>query len=234
MNRSLTMVSKSPLHSSRNIWQSDCAAAAKSSWAFGSGPLIFNERRYSAGAGATWASEWDGNWTELKREADPQICDPYPGMNSSRRGQRECPCIFGRRRVGVPPGNLRRPPLLVKSRAAPPPQWDTREPTGGRASTSASGWKIICSQCQAATPVDAASKQWHCCRAATQTPWVLFSSDFGRCVFTSPSCLFVKFAVLSKLSSCAFCSLFLAPCPIQSAQLGFVFVWFFCREIVVW
>lgn len=123
-------------------------------------------------------------------------------MNSSRRGQRECSCIFGRRRAGVPPGHLRRPPLLVKSRAARPPQRDTREPTGGRASTSASGWKIICSQCRAATPVDAASKQWLCCRVATQTPWLpssSSSSDFWRCVFTPLLCSYC--AVCSVLSA---------------------------------
>lgn len=130
-------------------------------------------------------------------------------MNSSRRGQRKCPCIFVSRRVGVQPGHLRRPPLLVKSRAAPPPQRDTREPTGGRASTLASGWKIICSQCRAATPQDAASKQWLCCRAATQTPWVLSTSHFGSWAFTSRVCLSVQFAVSAQLSPCKFCSLFL-------------------------
>lgn len=59
---------QSPLHSSRNTWQSDCTASAKSSWASGSGTLIFNERRYSAAAAPPGLpSETE---TEHKREAD--------------------------------------------------------------------------------------------------------------------------------------------------------------------
>lgn len=76
------------------------ARPAESTRALGTGRLIFNERMCSASAGATWASEWDGNGAQTwGRRTNPK---PFPSDEFIKQGSTRVPMYFWKQASGRP------------------------------------------------------------------------------------------------------------------------------------